>query len=116
VNERRFLLSIIKYNLDQWYHCAVCDFLFSIHSRLGSGRGGAFCPKCGENADTKKINRPSLSSRQTYRPWKEHEIEMLKKVVTGEMYNYEVALLLGRSKHSMHRRLERLKKEMEENE
>jgi protein-arginine kinase activator protein McsA len=86
-----------RFNLEQWYECEDCKIKFSTQKPL---KRKAFCPNCGESF-TERIKRPRITSRETYKPWKDSELELIEKVINKELKVYQVALMLDRSRKSV---------------
>jgi transcription initiation factor IIE alpha subunit len=101
------LITAKRHNLEQWYKCEDCNFMYTVHTNIGRK---SFCPKCGESVATVRIERPKLSARATYREWKEEELKVLEKVISKELHVYQAAVILGRSRESVDNKARRVKR------
>lgn len=80
------------------YVCRDCDFIFY----LGTWKlkKNPFCPKCGENIATEKcdIHR---------RYWTTKEVDLIDKVIKGELSKTHVAQMTGRTYEAVQRAYEK---------
>lgn len=89
--------STKRFNKEQWYECEECKTKFSTQEPL---KRKAFCPNCGESF-TLRIPRPKITARENYKAWDSKELEIVEKVISGELKVYQASLLLGRSRKSV---------------
>jgi transcription initiation factor IIE alpha subunit len=99
-------------NNEKWYTCNECNFTFTIYKQMGKGRT-PLCPNCGDNVEVVKIVPNAINSRESYQPWTNEEIEVVRKVVNRELLPYQGALILDRSISSVACKARRMRRKGE---
>jgi DNA-directed RNA polymerase subunit RPC12/RpoP len=90
------------------YICMDCIFVFSIHSL--SDRRVPCCPNCGDSIQVKKYKPQEKQKKQS---WTEEEMNLIDRIVKGELRIYQVAIKLNRTSKSVRRRVERRIEELD---
>jgi hypothetical protein len=90
--------------------CKECVFVFTIHSQRSKKRV-LFCPNCGESIATEKYKPIKKSPKK---PWTEDEMVYVDRIIKGEIFIYQAAVALGRTKKSVSRRVDRRKEELQQ--
>lgn len=87
--------------------------MFSTHSPLASIRRNiVYCPKCADHIAVERY-KPVVRKKQKKRKWTQEEIQLLDRVIQGELLTYQVAAKLKRTDRSVRRRLQRRMEEFE---
>lgn len=95
------------------YICEDCTFIFQTFGKpRNRNRYMPFCPSCGEFHGVKEhdgihSNKETVKNLKTR--WKEEELELLRRCIKDKTEPYKVAILTGRSKDSVSKKMKRMK-------
>jgi DNA-directed RNA polymerase subunit RPC12/RpoP len=98
----------MSHPINRTYFCEDCVFTFTIHSKMNRGLR-PHCPKCGDNIQVTHYQKKEPKPRQF---WDEEEMNLIDRIVKGELQIYQVAVKLGRSHKSVSRRVQRRREEV----
>jgi hypothetical protein len=92
------------------YFCEDCLLPFTVYLE-SKGRVKRFCPYCGENTSIKKYEGlHKVTGEQGKKiKWKPEEMELIQDVINGKKTQMQVAHLLGRSVHSVSKKVGRVR-------
>lgn len=103
-----------KHKLNKTYICMDCVFVFTVHSKFIKNCR-PYCPSCGDSITVSKYNPPT-KKQEKQRDWQPNELELIDKIIKGELKVYQVASKTGRSSRGVYNRMKRRKKELLKNE
>jgi hypothetical protein len=86
------------------YFCQDCLFLFSVHSKLNNKI--PYCPKCGDNLAVKHYEQKIVKDIKL---WTDEELHLIGRLIKGEIKNYQVAALTGRTIDSVMSKMYKVK-------
>lgn len=86
------------------YYCDDCIFVFEIFEKIGPRRK-LFCPKCGDDMATKRYQTELKEPNR--RKWVASEIELIDKLIKGEVQIYALSNKLNRTVKSIKGQMER---------
>jgi transposase-like protein len=92
------------------YICHDCNFIFAIFRGLGTGRKPV-CPSCGENWGVNRFQQPepTKGEKRTLITWTDEEEEMLEQCLDGKVSVTQMAIMLGRTRNSVAKKLGRMR-------
>lgn len=93
------------------YICEACTIVFQTFGLVRNGK--PYCPNCGDFIDVRTqqgIHSMKEEIKNLKTKWTEEELEILQRCVNGKIAAYQVSIMTGRSKDSVHNKLKRMKK------
>lgn len=99
---------------NKMFVCEDCVFVFQTHSPM---KKKPFCPNCGENIEVRKYSADRITKREKgdklVKPvWTPPELELLDKIISGDLQSHQVSIMIGRSINSVIKRTKRRREEM----
>ncbi|WEG14130.1 hypothetical protein PU629_07125 [Pullulanibacillus sp. KACC 23026] len=86
--------------------CEDCVTVFRVYSANGIRK--AYCPVCGDNISVHPYKSVQKPENRVVIRWSDRDLSLLAKCESGEMSPYQVAVLTGRTSHSVRMKLKRM--------
>jgi len=86
------------------YCCNDCAVVFRIYSKMPDMKT-PLCPNCGDNVDVQIYQQKRKGEKKSsiyYSRWTAEEVELIDKVIKGELEAYRAAIMMGRTRASVH--------------
>lgn len=97
-----------SHKINKTYICLDCIFTFTIHAEKDSFKY-TFCPNCGENINVEKLKNKKTIPKKFWEDW---EIELIDRIINGEIKVYQVAYKTNRTEKSVRNRMIRRREEL----
>jgi hypothetical protein len=107
-------LRMSKYN--KYYVCETCAVVFHISTPIKTRK--PFCVNCGDNLDViPYVSDASVKEKSEVRlPYTEKEMELINKCVAGEISPHQVAIMIGRSRSGIIKKVKRVREKLQNKE
>ncbi|MEC1716636.1 hypothetical protein [Schinkia azotoformans] len=97
--------------MNQVFICEDCVFVFQIHTSCKDMKK-PYCPKCGEKFEVRNYQSVKKGEKLIRIKWKQEELELLDRCISGDLGAHQVAVMTGRTVNSVLKRIPRRKEEL----